>query len=89
MCSRASPSLLFALRLRGHDRFTLSLDGRLTAELPPTGGADVHLSIPADQALLIFFGRRSPWRVAASGKAHVWGRRPWPLLTLLDAITSP
>ena len=77
------------LHLRGYDRFTLTLDQRLTAELPPAGGADAHLSIAADQALLIFFGRRSPWRVAASGRAYVWGRRPLALLTLLDSITSP
>ncbi len=77
------------LHLRGHDRVTLSLDQRLTAELASSGRADAHLSIPADQALLIFFGRRSPWSVAVSGKAFVWGRRPWALLTLLTSITSP
>lgn len=77
------------LHLRGHDRFTLSLDQRLTAELPPAGAADAHLAIAPDQALLIFFGRRSPWRVAASGRAFVWGRRPQALVTLLGAITSP
>ena len=37
----------------------------------------------------IFGGRRSPWRVAASGRALVWGRRPDALFTLLNAITSP
>ncbi len=77
------------LHLRGHERFTLSLDRRLTAELPSARAVDVHLSIAPDQALLLFFGRRSPWRVAASGRAFVWGRRPQALLTLLGAITSP
>jgi hypothetical protein len=77
------------LRLRGHHRLTLALDQRLRAELPPAGGADAYLATSADQALLIFFGRRSPWRVAATGGAWVWGRRPWALLTLLGAITSP
>jgi hypothetical protein len=77
------------LRLRPRHRLTLALDQHLHAELPPAGRADAHLAISADQALLIFFGRRSPWRVAATGGAWVWGRRPWALLTLLAAMTSP
>lgn len=77
------------LRLRPGHRLTLALDQRLRAELPPAGRADAYLATSAHQALLIFFGRRSPWRVAATGGAWVWGRRPWALLTLLAAITSP
>lgn len=77
------------LRLRGGHRLTLALDQRLTAEQPPAGDADAYLATTPEQALLIFFGRRSPWAVAASGGAIVWGRRPWALLTLLGAITSP
>lgn len=77
------------LRLIGHQRLTLALDHGLKIELPPTGSADAYLATHADQALLIFFGRRSPWRVAASGRALVWGRRPQALLSLLGAMTSP
>lgn len=77
------------LRLRGHHRFTLVLDRGLRVEVPPAGPADAYLSTPADDALLIVFGRRSPWRVAASGRALVWGRRPHALLTVLRAMTSP
>lgn len=77
------------LRLRGHLRLTLALDQRLRAELPPARAPDAYLATNPEQALLIFFGRRSPWRVAATGRAWVWGRRPWALLTLLGAITSP
>ena len=77
------------LRLIGHQRLTLALDHGLRIELPPTGSADAYLATHADQALLIFFGRRSPWRVAATGKAWAWGRRPQALLSLLGAMTSP
>ena len=77
------------LRLIGHQRLTLALDHGLNIELPPTGPADAYLATHADQALLIFFGRRSPWRVAATGKAWLWGRRPQALLSLLGAMTSP
>jgi len=77
------------LRLRPDHRLTLALDQRLQAELPPSGRADAYLATSADQALLIFFGRRSPWRVAVTGRAWVWGRRPWALFTMLAAITSP
>lgn len=77
------------LRLRGGHRLALALDQRLTAEWPPAGAADAYLATTPEQALLIFFGRRNPWTVAASGGAIVWGRHPWALLTLLRAITSP
>jgi hypothetical protein len=77
------------LRLVGHQRFALVLDEGLRIELPPTGSVDAYLATHADQALLIFFGRRSPWRVAATGKALAWGRRPRALLSLLGAMTSP
>ena len=77
------------LRLIGHQRLTLVLDHGLRIQLPPTGPVDAYLATHADQALLIFFGRRSPWRVAATGKAWAWGRRPQALLTLLGAMTSP
>lgn len=77
------------LRLIGHHRFTLVLDNGLRIELPPTGPVDAHLATHADQALLIFFGRRNPLRVAATGRAWVWGRRPQALLSLLGAMTSP
>nr|MDQ3757242.1 hypothetical protein [Actinomycetota bacterium] len=56
------------LRLRPDHRLTLALDQRLRAELSPTGRPDAYLATSADQALLIFFGRRSPWRVAATGR---------------------
>lgn len=77
------------LRLIGHQRLTLVLDHGLRIELPPTGPVDAYLATRADQALLIFFGRRSPWRAAATGKAWAWGRRPQALLSLLGAMTSP
>jgi hypothetical protein len=77
------------LRLIGHHRFTLVLDDGLRIELRPTDPVDAHLATYADQALLIFFGRRNPWRVAATGRAWVWGRRPQALLSLLGAMTSP
>lgn len=77
------------LRLIGHQRLTLALDHGLRIELPPTGPVDAYLATQADQALLIFFGRRSPWRAAATGKAWAWGRRPQALLSLLGAMTSP
>ena len=77
------------LRLIGHQRLTLVIDHGLRIELPPTGKADAYLATNADQALLIFFGRQSPWRAAAAGKALAWGRRPQALLSLLGAMTSP
>lgn len=77
------------LRLIGHQRLTLVLDHGLRIEQPPTGAADAYLATHADQALLIFFGRRSPWRVALTGRAWAWGRRPGALLALLAAMTSP
>jgi hypothetical protein len=77
------------LRLIGHQRLMLVLDDGLRIEMPPTGPVDAYLATHADQALLIFFGRRHPWRVAATGKAFAWGRRPQALLSLLGAMTSP
>ena len=77
------------LRLIGHQRLTLVLDRGLRIERPPTGPVDAYLATHADQALLIFFGRRSPWRVAVTGRAWAWGRRPQALLSLLGAMTSP
>lgn len=77
------------LRLIGHQRLTLELNDGLRIEAPATGPADAYLATHADQALLIFFGRRHPWRVAATGKAFAWGRRPQALLSLLGAMTSP
>jgi hypothetical protein len=77
------------LRLIGHQRLTLSLDHGLRIEVPPTRPVDAYLATHADQALLIFFGRRSPWRAAATGRAWAWGRRPRALLSLLGAMTSP
>ncbi len=86
---RSGRGVRIELHLIGHQRLTLILDRTLRAETTPGLRVDAHLATTPGMALLIFFGRRSPWRVAASGRALVWGRRPDALFTLLNAITSP
>ncbi|MEV0697029.1 maleylpyruvate isomerase N-terminal domain-containing protein [Saccharopolyspora sp. NPDC050389] len=63
-------------------------DGRITA----TASAreiDVHVFFQPAGLMLILFGRLGKLRAALTGRAVVWGRRPWLLLAFLHSVRFP
>jgi hypothetical protein len=78
------------LRLRGGGRTLLALDGG-SLTLDPAGGSDVDAYLSADPAalMLVFIGRQGLWKPLLGGKLAAWGRRPWRLVRMLDAISPP
>ncbi|GAA1481509.1 maleylpyruvate isomerase family mycothiol-dependent enzyme [Gordonia sinesedis] len=83
----------YDVRLRGcDDRFVYEFtDGKLELDPAEPRRADVHLSIDAAAALLTGNGRMSPTWAIASGRAMVWGPRPWlaPGLAAIFARATP
>lgn len=56
----------------------------------PAGQAvDVHVWFSPGAFMLMLFGRAGVLRTALAGKVLVWGRRPWRLRKLLDAVYVP
>jgi hypothetical protein len=78
------------IRARRHNRFVLVFDDGLSIEAPPSqSSADAYFSAKPDQLLLFLLGRKGPWRMALTGNAIVWGRRPHVLLKARKAISPP
>jgi hypothetical protein len=77
------------VRLRRFDSFVFAFDDGLTIESAPTDGADAHLSIEADQMLLVTLGRTPAWRPLVTGKAFAWGRRPDYLRKMMRVVVGP
>jgi uncharacterized protein (TIGR03083 family) len=70
----------FAIRLRGTDGPRVRLvfdDGTLCVTSGSAESVDCHLSADPTAFLLVMYGRQGPLRSALTGKAAVWGRKPW------------
>lgn len=78
----------FEVRLRGGETVSMSFDdGRLIVTRGPTASADCRMSTDPIASLLVGYGRVSQWRVGLTGKALVWGRRPWLALRFNKLLT--
>lgn len=63
-------------------------DGRISVSSSATP-VDVRLFFEPAALMLMLFGRLGKTRTALTGKAVVWGRRPWLLPTFFNAIRFP
>ena len=80
----------FEFRLRGGGRTQLVFDdGSLTLSAGAGSDVDAHVCAEASALMLVFLGRQAIWKPAATGQLTAWGRRPWKLLRMLDAISPP
>ncbi|WP_240437823.1 maleylpyruvate isomerase N-terminal domain-containing protein [Sciscionella marina] len=80
----------YALRLRGLASYTYVFrDGELTVDPAEPGRIDVRLSLEPVTALLLNYGRIGPVKPALTGKALVWGRKPWLGPGLVGRFHSP
>ena len=77
------------VRLRGHDRLTITFDNGLTIGGEATGPVDAHVSADPASMLLLLLNRVRPAHLVLRGKVAVWGRRPWRVPQLMGAITPP
>jgi len=76
------------LRLRGGGRTVLAFDrGSLRTEAG--GDVDAHLSADPLALMLVFIGRQAIWKPLLGGQLTAWGRRPWKLAGMLNAISPP
>jgi uncharacterized protein (TIGR03083 family) len=50
---------------------------------------DAHVWFSPGAFMLMLFGRTGVLRTTLTGKVLVWGRRPWRLRTLLNAVSIP
>jgi uncharacterized protein (TIGR03083 family) len=70
-------SLTYEVRLRGADRFRMTISGGTAVVASGDGPADCVLSLTPAAALLLGFGRMPLWQAVATGQVFAFGRRPW------------
>ena len=78
------------LRLRGStpQSYAFSFaDGELST-LPPAAPVDLHITARPAAMLLVMFERKGPIAAALRGQVVVWGRRPWRLPRLMQALQT-
>jgi len=77
-------------RLRGGPRLTLvSTEEGVRVEDPGEASADVLVTADPGALWLVMTGRTNPLRAALSRRVIVWGRRPWRLRRLMEAVRAP
>ncbi len=80
----------FELRLRGGGRTVMVFDGgSLTFDAAGAPDIDAHLSADPAALMLVFMGRQGMVRPLLEGKLAAWGRRPWKLVSMLAAVSTP
>jgi hypothetical protein len=89
----AGVRVVYDLRIRGGERFTVRIaDGALAVDRAD-GHVDCHVDchVSAEPAalLLVAYGRRSQWIPVLTGKLMAWGRKPWAGLLLMRYIVTP
>lgn len=67
----------YRLRGLGHRYLFCFRDGRLTVDPADPGPIDTRISVEPVTALLLNYGRISPWWPALTGRVVAWGRKPW------------
>ena len=78
------------LRLRAGRWMTLvSTSEGVRVEDPTQASPDVRITADPAALWLVMSGRKSPVRAAMNGSVIVWGRRPWRLRRLMEAVRTP
>jgi uncharacterized protein (TIGR03083 family) len=85
-----SHSARYDIRMRGGRRYAWEFrNGELDCDADPGGRFDCHISAEPSALLGVMYRRRTPGRVALTGRVTAWGRRPWLGLALAERFHPP
>lgn len=80
---------VYEVRYRGGETVSMIFrDGALTVGRGRVKNADCRISVEPVTGLLLAYGRTSQFRAAFTGRALVWGRKPWLAFRFNTALAS-
>ena len=85
----AGVSARYAVHVRRHQGFIVSIDAGVVTTEEPGAAADCHISADPVALLLVAYGRKGQWSQIAQGRMLAWGRRPWLAPALLGLFSDP